>query len=257
MSAPAGLARSRWLGRRTLFSIGRLSVPSYTAMLYLGIVAGLYVGALVAGAEGLSRARFVVASLVLLVPALAGARLLYVAQHATVYRARPELIWRRSEGGSSLYGGLLLSLIASIPVLALLDLRFWSFWDAAILTMLVGLVVTRLGCLIHGCCVGRETDGPLGVWLPDHRGVWLRRYPTQALEGAWGLVVLGVALVARPSLPFTGALFAFVVGAYAAGRLLLEPLRQSSDPKRTIWVNVALSAVLLVAAAALLAAGRS
>jgi prolipoprotein diacylglyceryltransferase len=255
--APSGLARSRWLGRRYLVELGGIRLPSYTTMLYLGIVVGLYVGALVAGAEGLSRGRFVVASLVLLAPALAGARLLYVAQHATFYRAHPELVWRRSDGGSSVYGGLLLSLAVSVPVLALLGLPFWSYWDAAILTMLVGLVVTRIGCLLHGCCVGRETDGWIGMWLPDHHGVWLRRYPSQLLEAAWALVVLAAALAARPSLPFAGALLAFVVGAYAAGRLLLEPTRESADPKRTIWVNVALSAALLVGAVALLALGRS
>jgi phosphatidylglycerol:prolipoprotein diacylglycerol transferase len=253
--APSALGRSRWLGRRYLFDVGGLRVPSYSAMLYVGIVLGFYVGALVAGAEGLSQPRFVAVSLMLLVPALAGARLWFVGQHAGFYRAHPELIWSRSRGGSALYGGLVLSVAVSVPVLALAGLPFRMFWDAAILTMLTGVVLTRFGCLMHGCCAGRRTSGALGLWLPNHRGEWARRVPTQLLEAGWALLVLVTALLVRPSLPFAGALFAFVVGAYAAGRLVLELTRESDEPKRTIWVNVAFSALLLAAAVAVLVAG--
>jgi phosphatidylglycerol:prolipoprotein diacylglycerol transferase len=254
--APTELGRSRWLGRRYLLDVGGFRLPSYTVMLYLGIVVGFYVGALVAGAQGLSQPRFVAASVVLLGPALVGARLWYVAQHATFYRTHPGRIWSRSEGGSALYGGLVLSIAVSVPVLALVDLPFLMFWDAAILTMLAGLVVTRLGCSMHGCCAGRETSGRLlGVWLPNHRGEWARRVPTQLLEAGWALLVLVAALLVRPSLPFAGALFAFVVGAYAAGRLVLELTRESDAPSGTIWVNVAFSALLLAGAATLLAVG--
>lgn len=252
MSAPSGLARSRWLGRRTLFEIGRLSLPSYTAFLYLGIVVGIYVGAAVARAEGLSATRFALTSIVLLAPALAGARLWYVAQHLGRYRAEPAAIWRRAEGGSALYGGLVLSVLASIPVLVVANLPFWPYWDAAIVTMLVGLCVTRLGCLVHGCCAGRETSGALGMWLPGRGGEWKRRYPTQLIEAGWAVAVLVVALAARPSLPFDGALLAFVVGAYAAGRLVLELTRETDDARRTIWVNVVVSGLLVAAAAVLL-----
>jgi phosphatidylglycerol:prolipoprotein diacylglycerol transferase len=224
-------------------------------MLYLGIVVGMYAGAAVARAEGLSVSRFVLTSVALLVPALVGARLWYVAQHLDRYRAEPARVWRRSDGGSALYGGLLLAIVVSVPVLALVQLPFWSYWDAAIVTMLVGLVLTRAGCLMHGCCAGRETSSVLGVWLPDHRGIWRRRYPTPLLEAAWALIVLVVALAARPGLPFAGALFAGVVGGYAAGRLVLELTRETDDARRTVWVNVTFSAVLLICSGTLLLAG--
>jgi prolipoprotein diacylglyceryltransferase len=90
------------------------------------------------------------------------------------------------------------------------------------------------------------------MWLPGHGGAWQRRYPTQLLEAFWALVVLVVALWARPSLPFEGALFVLVVGAYAAGRLVLELTRETEDPRRTIWVNVAFSGLLLGGALLLL-----
>jgi prolipoprotein diacylglyceryltransferase len=197
-------------------------------MLYLGCVVGLFAGAAVADAEGLEASRYALVATALLVPAFAGARLWFVVQHLDLFRAEPARVWRRSGGGSSLYGGLVLGVVASVPVLALADIPFWSFWDAASVTMLVGLIFTRFGCLMNGCCAGR-------------------RLPTPLLEAGWAAIVLATALAVRPELAHPGELFAAVVAAYAAGRLVLEPTRQS--PAR---VNLVFSAALLVAAGAVL-----
>ena len=238
-------------GRREL-TLGRARVSSYVAMLALGCVAGTYAGLAVAAHDGLNGERFVAATAILLVPALVGARLWYVATHLSRYRTEPRAIWRRADGGSALYGGLVLAVAASAPVLAVLDLPFRRFWDAAAVTMLVGLALTRVGCLMNGCCAGRETAGPLGMVLPDVRGVRRRRYPTQMLEAGWAVAVLVVVLAIRPADPAPGELFAAVVAGYAAGRLVLEAMRQTPDPRRTLAVNGAASAVLIVAAAAVL-----
>src|SRR5947208_742105 len=175
-------------------------------MLYLGCVVGVYAGAAVANAEGLDASRFALVTVILLAAALVGARLLFLVEHAERFRAEPRLIWRTSGGGASLYGGLIAGVAVSVPVLALAGLPFWSFWDAASVTMLVGLIFTRFGCALNGCCAGR--------WLG---------YPTQLLEAGWAAVVLGCALAVRGALTHDGALFAGVVAAYAAGRLVLEP----------------------------------
>jgi len=206
----------------------RLRLPAYTAMLYIGCVAGVYAGVAVADAEGLDATRFALVTVVLLVPAFAGARLWFVLQHLERFRADPGQVWRRAQGGSSVYGGLVCGVVASIPVLALADIPFWSFWDAASVTMLVGLIFTRVGCQLNGCCAGR-------------------RLPTPLLEAAWAAIVLAGALAIRPHLAHPGELFAVVVAAYAAGRLVLEPTRES--PAR---VNLVFSAALLAAACAVL-----
>jgi len=246
---------SRWLGRRALCRVGGVEVSSYVAMLYLGCVAGVFVGAAAGAASGLDPSRFALATILLLIPAFAGARLWFVLEHLESYRRAPARIWRRREGGSALYGGLAVSFVVSVPVLAIADLPFWAFWDAASFTMLTGLIFTRFGCLANGCCTGRPTGGPLGVWLPDVEGDWRRRYPTPLLEAAWAALVLVWALVARPGLPFAGALFAGVVALYGVGRLVLEPTRESAARPRALRANLAFSAALVVAGCAVLAVG--
>src|SRR2546428_13889696 len=88
----------------------------YTTMLYLGCVAGIYAGTAVAGAEGMSAARFALTAVALLPPALIGARLWFVLQHLRQFRIDPRRIWRRTQGGSAVYGGLVLSVLVSGPV---------------------------------------------------------------------------------------------------------------------------------------------
>jgi phosphatidylglycerol---prolipoprotein diacylglyceryl transferase len=245
-------ASERALGRRNLLGSGVVQLQPYTLMLYIGTIAGIGAGAAIARAEGESAAAFAGAAILLLIPALVGARLWFVLQHLELFRVEPARIWRRSEGGSAVFGGLIASLVLSEAVLRPLGLSFWGFWDAAAVTMLVGLVVTRFGCLMNGCCYGRETTGVFGLWLPDERGEWRRRIPTQLFEAAWGILVLALALIVRPTLDGSGGLFALIAAGYGFGRMLLEPTRASSG-SRQARMNVVVAFALLISGLLVLA----
>jgi phosphatidylglycerol:prolipoprotein diacylglycerol transferase len=222
--------------RRILFRWGGLSFYSYPTMLAIGIVAGLFAQQAAAARTGLNVARTTIATLILLVPALFGARLLFVLSHWSEYRTLPQRILQSSEGGAAMYGGLILAVPMSVPLLALLGIPFGSFWDTASFTILVGMILTRVGCFLNGCCAGMPTDRWYGVNLANDRGVWQRRIPTQALEAAWGLVVL-VGALAIGSFPFRGALFLYTVSAYSLGRILLESWREQQDEAFGVRVN--------------------
>jgi phosphatidylglycerol:prolipoprotein diacylglycerol transferase len=144
-------------------------------------------------------------------------------------------------------------------VLRLTGLDFWRFWDGAAIVLLVGMAVTRVGCLMNGCCSGRETDGPFGLWLPDHRGEWKRRYPTQLFEAGLSatILIVGVSLHGPSDRP--GLLFLGSAAAYGIGRLGLEPLRaEAVGTPLPARINMAFSAMLAVAAfAAFVALARS
>ena len=150
-----------------------------------------------------------------------------------------------------MYGGLLLAVPLSVPLLAAMQIPLGGFWDAASYTMLVGLIVTRVGCFLNGCCAGRPTERWFGVYLADHRGVWCRRLPTQPLEAVWATVVLGGAYAVE-ALAFPGALFLYTVSAYALGRMLLESMREQQDRVYGISLHRALSLGFVTAALAVI-----
>src|SRR5262249_36870574 len=145
--------------RRLLFEYGGVRVYAYPAMLSVGIVLGTIVANHVAHLAGANALHVYVATLLLLGPALVRARLLPVPSRWPVYRCDRARIWRRLDGGASLYGGLLVALLLSPPILWLLALPFWAYWDIAIFTLLVGMVFTKVGCLLNGCCAGRPVAG--------------------------------------------------------------------------------------------------
>ena len=162
---------------------------------------------MVAHANAVDAFRVYVATIILIVPALAGARLLYVAAEWPTYRNHVHRIWDRSDGGYIMYGGLPAALLVSVPLLRILHLSIPAFWDVAIFTMLVGMVFTRIGCLLNGCCAGRPSRGWFGFYLPNRDGIWEKRIPTQALEAGWAVILINIAVAVRRSMPFPGALF--------------------------------------------------
>lgn len=228
----------RWRGR---------DIPSYPAMLYLGLVFGLAAGNVAAKASGLNGARVYAASLILLFPALLGARLASVVGHWSAYRGTPGRVWRRSEGGQAMYGGLV-AVPLSPPLLAALGLPFWEFWDVAIFTMLTGMIFARVGCLLNGCCAGRPTESRFGLIVVGQQGVRTRRIPMQLIEGSLGAILLAGASVLAALRAPPGSVFTASLAAYALARLFLQPLREVQSRVTSISALRVSSAVLLAVA---------
>lgn len=231
-----------------LYARHGIVIRSYPVMMYLSVLAALFVAVAVAQTYGLNADRTGLAFLILVIPAFIGARLLYVAMHWDSFRKEPSRIVRRSDGGMKMYGSLLLTIPVSVPVLWAFDVPFAPFWDAATFAMLAGMTVARVGCLLNGCCSGKPTGSWCGVDLPDHHGVWRKRFPSQIIEIVWTLTLLAVLLALRDRMPFAGATFCVGVGAYAAGRFVLQNLRE--DHSGDVAALQRLSALLALAAIA-------
>jgi phosphatidylglycerol:prolipoprotein diacylglycerol transferase len=220
--------------RRVLFRWHGVEIHSYPALLYLGVLCGVYAGYGAAASMPIDPDRASVGVLILIVPALVGARLWFVLSRWQAFRREPRRIWRRRDGGATLVGGLLLALALSPAVLAGLGLPFGTFWDAATFTMVVGMIFARVGCLLNGCCSGRPSEGRLALLLPDHEGRWERRHPVQLLELAAAVTLLVGATTISTASPFPGATFIFALAGYGCARLILNPLRESPGIRKEL-----------------------
>ena len=218
--------------RRVLFNFYGFAVYSYPFLLYVGTVLGILVGMKAAASRGITSPRMCLALVSLVIPALVGSRWLFLLSHLRQRRFQYTGMLRRSEGGASLYGGLILSLLLSFPLLWLAGMPFGQFWDAATITILVGMVFTKVGCMLNGCCAGRETQGCLALYLPNMAGIWRRRVPSQLLEAALASALLLTAPMVWRRLPFPGSFFLLALFAYAVGRFWLENTRENID---RIW----------------------
>jgi phosphatidylglycerol---prolipoprotein diacylglyceryl transferase len=192
--------------RPMLLTWRAVRIPSYLAMLYLGLLAGTYSAYAAGRAGGMSGERFMTAILALLVPAVLGARLAFVASRWPAYRMQPRrILLPGGEGGAVAYGALA-CVPVSVPLLLALGLPFASFWDAGAFGFLAAIVCLRIGCFLNGCC----------------RGLVAGRIPTQLLEAGWAALLLVGAILAADRMPFAGALFVATLAAYAAGRFVID-----------------------------------
>lgn len=230
--------------RPVLFEWGRIKVHSYPFMLYFGIVLGLMAGTRAAALRGLNPQRAYLVLLLLVIPALVGSKILFILSHLHLYRAEPSRAWRRGDGGASLYGGLILAFVVSLPLLKAVGLSVGGFWDCAAVTLLVGMVLTKVGCMLNGCCAGRETQGRIAINLPNFYGRWCRRIPSQLLESGLAGLLLFTALAIWNKLPFQGAFFLVSLFVYAVGRMVLEATRETIDKVGGLSLHRTISAVL-------------
>jgi len=222
----------------------RLRAHSYVSMLYAGAIAGIFAGTHWAELQGLPPSKVFVTMLLIFPAALAGARLLFVALHWNVFGRAKTRIWSTSEGGAALYGGLILSFLLSLPLLGLMRLPLGSFWDAVAIALLVGMIFTRTGCALQGCCAGRPSQSWLAFNMPDVHGVWRRRLPFPLFEVGVAALTLALCLKLFDT-SSGGCLFLSALAMYAGGRWLFEPTREKVDRVRG-WSVHRIISVLLV-----------
>lgn len=229
---------------RTLLRARGVTLHAYPTMFGVGCVAGIIAATLLAPWLGLAPGRTYAAFVILLIPALLGSRILHVAVRWREFRSQPHRLWRTSDGGMALYGGLALMLLTSVLLLPVLRLPVVAFWDAAAVVILIGMAFTKVGCHLNGCCAGRPSTGWLAIELTNSRGERARRVPTQLLESALAVLLLALALWTRARFELPGSLFLVATTGYGFGRFVLEGARESVDRIGGVSVHRTISAAL-------------
>ena len=119
--------------------------------------------------------------------------------------------------GALLYG-FLYSKICKLSISEELDL--------VALTLPLIESIYRIGCLLTGCCYGRETSGFGGIYLPDVNGQWAYRYPTQILLMVFNFCLFLWLWQRRTKKPYSGSqTFQYLI-IYSIGRFLIDSLRE-------------------------------
>jgi prolipoprotein diacylglyceryltransferase len=143
------------------------------------------------------------AGLAALAGGLIGARLVYVAVHASYFAAHLDLAFQFSSGGLSWVGGALGALAGLLAAAALHHSSPWPLADALAIPAAVLAVAAWSGCLLDGCAFGRPlASSALAALGSDFYASRIPRWPTQivGLLAAAGLA-LGLLLLEARSLP--------------------------------------------------------
>jgi phosphatidylglycerol:prolipoprotein diacylglycerol transferase len=179
---------------------------------------------------------------------IVGAKVLYDVQHAQFDFKALLSISHYMKGG--LWGGLLVYLCLSAPLVLIFSRHRRAAMDLIALSVPIPWIFAKLGCLLNGCCYGRPSSLPWAITFPEGAagapaGVPL--HPTQVYEV---MVVLGVicvfAVLRRKR--WQGTMLLWFLVLYGLGRAGTEFWR--GDVDRHVYVgSLTLSQSICFAAA--------
>lgn len=224
---PSAPVKTRWAQLAPLARMPAVIPGIFTVLVVLGGIVALVMLTAILPHENVAVGRSLVVFPIALASGMTGAKVWYAVLHPGP--------WRQAIlGGWAVDGFLVVAPVVAVLTLLAFNLPVGAFLDAAVPGLFFGVAIGRVGCFLTGCCAGRITCSPWGVWSSDRR-VGARRVPAQLLESAAGLVI-GIAaasLILAHTPRIDGAIF---VGAFAAYFLLRQALlRVRAERREFSW----------------------
>jgi phosphatidylglycerol:prolipoprotein diacylglycerol transferase len=230
-----------------LVDLGRLQIRSYGFMLAVSFLIGIWLAGRRAKKAGVDPQKILDLSVIIILAAVVGSRLLYVLFHLEQY-SNPLRMFALWEGGATFYGGFILAVAASYFWVQKNGIPFLKVADIVAPSIALGLVFTRVGCFLSGCCFGHPTDAAWGmVFPPDspagtaamtiaaERGVeHVALHPTQVYSSLKGLTIFIALMAFQPRLRKPGATFGLLLVLYGIGRFVIDLFRYYETNARVL-----------------------
>ena len=155
-----------------------------------------------------------------LTSAFLGAKLVYLAAEGWMFWDDPQrwIIWAT---GKTILGALLFG-YAGVEIAKKYTGYTQPTGDWFALIAPLGIALGRVGCLVHGCCLGKRC--PPSWWtIRDARGI--SRWPAVPMEIAFNLAAIAVLMYLRRHRLLPGQHFHLYLIAYGLFRFLHEFMR--------------------------------
>lgn len=217
-----------------LLDFGTFPLHTYGFLLALAFLSALWFTARAAGREGIDKGAVYDLGVYIAVSALLGAKLLFLVTEFRFYASHPDEILSLAtlRSGGVYYGGFILAAIAGIWMSRRKGLPVWKVADLCSPGIALGQAIGRLGCFSAGCCYGKPTSQPWGIFFSDpysHQVVGVpldvSLHPVQLYQAAANLALFGLLWFSLSRKRFDGQVFILYLVGYAASRFLIEFFR--------------------------------
>ncbi len=153
--------------------IGSLTLPvriyGYGLMLVLGFISGIFLARWRARRCGEDPDTIPQMGILALVGGIVGARLAYVIKEWQLIEAQGfGAIFEVTSGGLVYYGGVIGGMALIVAYMLIRRLPWRRYLDIIAVSLMVGLAFGRAGCLLNGCCWGKQAreDWALATRFP-------------------------------------------------------------------------------------------
>ncbi|MCL2220358.1 MAG: prolipoprotein diacylglyceryl transferase [Chitinispirillia bacterium] len=244
----------------TLFHIFSFPVPSYGTMLAISFLTGIFVARHIAKKRGLDPDVIYDLGLYVIIAAIVGARAYYVMTHFDEFRGNLLSIVNPINNGQIginglvMYGGFIAAIITAAAYFKIKKLATLTYLDTCSTGVGFGIAITRIGCLMNGCCYGMATNAAYWLQYPNngspasyyqrnhamHTGLNIdcsgsfghTLLPSQLFESAGGIAIATIVILAgRSKRYFAGLQIYLLIALYAALRYFIEMTRYIETTK--------------------------
>ena len=268
-----------------------LHIALYAIVITIGFFLALFVALREARRTGQSEEDYYDFFLVLIIPAIIGARLYYIIFNPDRFigdgRSLGESLLAMiniRNGGLAIYGGLIAGTIAGVIFARRRRLNIPLFADSIAMGVLIGQILGRWGNFFNREAFGDYASGVLRMAIPvDYysesffnrmisegivtdkmldnleviNGVsCITVHPTFLYEGIWNTALLIFIFLYRKHKSFDGELAMIYVAGYGAGRLWVEALRTDSLMIGPLKISQIVAILCIIVAASVIIKNR-
>lgn len=152
-----------------------------------------------------------------------GGRIFYIINNLSYYIKNPLEMIMLQKGGLVWYGGLTLGIISGLIFLRKEKLSVYPVLDVVTPFVALGQSIGRIGCLLNGCCFGRESI--YGIYFPVHHAVLI---PTQAYSSLLLILIFIILRIMQERPHKKGEIFFLYLLLYSGMRFFIEFFRADS-----------------------------
>ncbi len=243
-----------------LFKIFSFPIHSYGLMLALSFLFGIWFSGWRAKKRGLSPDIIADMGFWIILSAILGSRLYYVFLHFEEFKGNLLSIINPFQGetigigGLVMLGGYIGAVVAAILFFKIKKIPFLPYADVVSPSVGFGIMLTRIGCFLNGCCYGAASESPLAVKFPlespagayQHHVHAAGLYPSQLFESIGGLLIALVILAVARKKTFNGFQFYLTGLLYSVLRFFVDYSR-FYDTKERLFGTLSHNQVICIA----------
>ncbi|MDO4326210.1 MAG: prolipoprotein diacylglyceryl transferase [bacterium] len=212
--------------KNDLLTIGSFTIHGYGLMIGIGILAAYGTAVYRARRKGLDADALDGIAVWGVVAGLLGAKLLYYITSIPYILEDPSILLNVADG-FVVYGGIIGGIFGGYCYTKRRKLNFVKYVDLVLPSVALAQGFGRIGCLLAGCCYGRETESAFHIifresqFAPNNVAL----IPTQILSSALNFAHFAVLVLVDRKVKKDGVVASLYLIFYSVGRFILEFFR--------------------------------
>lgn len=203
--------------------IGPFTVYAYGLMLVLGFFTSSYLAARQAKRQQVDGEQIFNLLFWVFIFGIIGSRVFYVLNNFVFYWQHPLEIIMLQHGGMAWFGGLIFGTAIAVLFIKKHKMDLLKILDLLAPFVALGQAIGRIGCLLNGCCFGRESE--FGIYFKVFDKILI---PTQLYSSLLLILIFVILRFRQNAKHLPGEIFCGYLFLYSLKRFFIEFLRNDS-----------------------------